>query len=349
MTKRLNIIGCICVLIAAVILILDASTAAIGVREGVDLCINAVIPALFPFLFLSGMLNRIVTGHPISILRPIGRLCRIPSGAEGIFLTGLISGYPVGATMVANAFQNGSLSETDARRMLGFCNQAGPAFLFGMLGPVIKNNALLWVIWGLQIFSAVFTAILLPRTATTICTHKELPPITVTDSMKRAIHTMAMICGWVILFRVLLVFAKQWFLGCLSPEIQILLTGCLELSNGCTSLSTLESGGLAMVFSGLFLSFGGVCVGMQTASVCGSLGTGMYFPGKLLQCSINCVLSTIASALIFPRDIEPTQLYLIILTIFTMISTLIYLHRKKVVAFLRRILYNNGSYYYERG
>ena len=68
------------------ILILDASTAIKGVREGIDLCIRTVIPALFPFFVLSPMLTGAVTGVRIPALRFLG----CPEGAESIYLIGLL-------------------------------------------------------------------------------------------------------------------------------------------------------------------------------------------------------------------------------------------------------------------
>ncbi len=349
MTKRFNVCRNVFILTAAAILILDAKTAALGVKEGMMLCMEAVIPALFPFLFLSGMLNRILAGQPNRFLLPLGKLCRIPTGSEGILLTGLIGGYPVGASMVAQACKDGSLSRDDGRRMLGFCNQAGPAFIFGMLGPMVDSPALPWLIWGLMILSAVITAVMLPGKSDGRSSPKHYAETSLVNALANAIRTMATVCGWVILFRVVLVFVRRWFLWLFPVSIQVFLTGFLELSNGCSALKGLDPPCLILILSGWMLSFGGICVGMQTMSVCRGLDTGLYFPGKLLQSCINCLLSILFSLLIFPNTVAyiPWQLPVFVLSVAAV--TLIHLHRKKVVAFCGRILYNNDSYYFERG
>ncbi len=349
MRKQPGILQNFFVLVVVAILILDARTTSLGVKEGISLCMEAVIPALFPFLFLSGMLNRILTGHPIQFLRPLGKLCRMPPGSEGILLAGLIGGYPVGAAMINQACKDESLSKEDGRRMLGFCNQAGPAFIFGLLGPMFENPVYPWLIWGLLIISAVFTAVLLPGTSDNICAVNKLKPITVAESLTSAIRTMATVCGWVILFRVILVFIRRWFLWSFPATMQILLSGLLELSNGCCSLADLDIPAFSLILAGCMLSFGGVCVGMQTLSVCVDLETELYFPGKLLQSCINCLLSTLLTLLMLPNATEfiPWQLPVFALT--GAAGTVIFLHRKKVVAFCGRILYNNGSFYFERG
>lgn len=349
MSKSLKLLRTSTILVASAILILDPKTASSGVKEGINLCLEAVIPALFPFLFLSGMLCHILYSIQMGILRPLGKICRMPPGSEGILLTGLIGGYPVGATLIANAYKDGCLSKNDSKRMLGFCNQAGPAFIFGMLGPISSSTSLPWLIWGLQILSAIITAFLLPGTPDNLSTKRKTEIPKPADALSSAIRTMATICGWVVIFRVILVFLRRWFLWLLPVPIQVLLTGFLEISNGCSSLSGLEHPGICIIISGCILSFGGICVGMQTLSVCKELGSGFYFPGKFLQCCINCLFSSIISLQIFPKASEIIPAQLPILAFAAVTGIVIILQRKKVIAFLGRILYTRGSYHLERG
>jgi len=64
------------------LLILDSKTALIGAQEGVTMCIQTVIPSLFPFFLFSILLTTSLMGRQIKLLTPICRLCRIPEGAE---------------------------------------------------------------------------------------------------------------------------------------------------------------------------------------------------------------------------------------------------------------------------
>ena len=75
------------------VLILDAKTALSGAAAGVELCIRTVIPSLFPFFFLSVMLTATLVGRALPPLRWLGRLLRLPEGAECIYITGLLGGY----------------------------------------------------------------------------------------------------------------------------------------------------------------------------------------------------------------------------------------------------------------
>ena len=118
------------------IIIIDNRSATSSISEGIALCMQTVIPSLFPFLILSKIINNCFIGESIFIMKPICRICKIPTGTESILLIGLMSGYPVGAKLVAQAYAAGNITKTDAMRLLGFCSNAGPAFFFGLLSKI---------------------------------------------------------------------------------------------------------------------------------------------------------------------------------------------------------------------
>ena len=73
-------------------LILDSRRAMFGAAEGVELCLTAVIPSLLPFLFLSMLLTDRLWGRKNRLLRPLGRLFRLPDGSEALLIPGLLGG-----------------------------------------------------------------------------------------------------------------------------------------------------------------------------------------------------------------------------------------------------------------
>ena len=93
------------------------------------------------------------------------------------------------------------------------------------------------------------------------------------------------------------------------------IVGLLELANGCMELSTIADAGLRAVLCSAFLSLGGLCVTMQTLSVTGSLGLGMYIPGKILQCTVSILLTLFIQA-IFLSDSAITPLTPVLIAIF---------------------------------
>ncbi len=277
--------------IGILLLILDAKTALASATEGITLCLTTVIPSLFPFFVLSAVINSAFSGTKVSILRPISRLCRLPAGAESILILGLIGGYPVGAASISQGYKTGILCKKDSERMLAFCNNAGPAFIFGLLSPILGNISLCWALWIIHISSAIVVGILIPGGSKETVTVHSAQPLGVTQAMQLGIKNMATVCGWVVLFRVILGFTEHWFLWLLPPAFQTVITGILELTNGCLSLAQIESVPLRFLLAAGFLSFGGICVAMQTDSVIGELSLRKYCIGKLLQTILSIAMS----------------------------------------------------------
>lgn len=281
------------------IIILDAKTAISGMVTGIELCMKTIVPSLFPFIFLSGIINGSLLGQQISVLDPLCKLCNIPKGGESIMLLGFLSGYPVGAQTIAQAYREGSLSYNTARRMLGFCNNAGPSFIFGMLSVLFSKKYAVWMLWLIHILSSLLVGCILPQAKNAYCNGMQGKTKTIHSALHSAIKSISYICGWVVLFRVVISFCDKWFMWLLPVELQALISGVLELSNGCIMLSKIPSEGVRFVFASGLIAFGGLCVGMQTVSATKSLGFGYYFPGKVLQTLFSVQFSAILVHLLF--------------------------------------------------
>lgn len=279
------------------VLILDAKNAAEGARQGIQLCIYTVIPSIFPFMLLSSLL--LSSAQHRRLFSPLARLCRIPEGSEPILLLGLVGGYPVGAKMIAESYHKGQLLRTDAERMLGFCNNAGPAFILGMAGGVLNSMPAAASLWMIHIASALLTGILIPGNSSSRVSRNSSINSNVANGMRTSIIGIASVCGWIIVYKT--------FLYCLSilmtyanlPLVSSLVTGILELSNGIMELSLIENPALRYVLAAIFLAFGGLCVMMQTASVAGEISLKYYIPGKLLHTAFSTLAALVLQAIIF--------------------------------------------------
>ena len=271
------------------VIILDGKTAIAGASEGISMCIRSVIPALFPFFVLSNLLSGLWMGSESKCLYPLGRLFRIPSGAESLLVPAFLGGYPVGAQSIASARRNGQLTETDARRMIAFCNNAGPSFLFGIIAPVLSLSKA-WLLWCFQIISAWVVSVWIPANPGYVRKINGRA-VTWTEAMKRSIFVTASVCGWVVLFRVLIAVLGKWFLWLLPIPVQTAVIGFLELANGCLSLDRVEDSQLQFILGSAMLSFGGLCVTMQTLSASEGVDLSLYFPGKILQTAVSVMLA----------------------------------------------------------
>ncbi len=272
------------------VLILDTKTALSGAREGLQLCFSAVIPSLFPFCVLSVLLTGSLTGIRSRLLQPLERLLKMPKGTGSLFLIGLLGGYPTGAQAVALCRESGQLTDAQADRMLGFCSNAGPAFVFGICAGLFPKMWMAWLLWLTHIGSSIAVGMLLPKVSGTD-SHLSETAVSLPYAVQKGVRSMALVCGWIVLFRMTIAFLDRWFLLLLPSGWRAFILGLLELTNGCCLLEGLGSVSLRFFLCSIFLSFGGLCVVMQTASC--SKGLGMYLPGKLLQAVFSATLSSV--------------------------------------------------------
>jgi len=166
---------------------------------------------------------------------------------------------------------------------LMFCSQAGPSFLFGIVAAQLEDLRLAWLLWGVILLSALSVAWLVPGQVETTPVKSREQRVSLTEAMGNALRAMASVCGWVVMFSVVMAFLKRWLLWFLPVAVQTLLCGMLELTNGCMMLRGLDDPRLRFWIAAVILSFGGASVWMQTASVARGLTLRRYFWGKLLQ------------------------------------------------------------------
>lgn len=301
-----------------------------GASKGIELCIRSVIPSLFPFFILTGILGSTILGQKLPLFLPIRKWCRIPAGAESVLLLGLLTGYPTGAHLVGQADRNGNLTHNTAVRMVAFCNNAGPAFIFGILSGLFTFGKSVLFLWGIQIISALLVARLLPSNDIGVCNLGYRPPVSITMAMERAIKTIASVCGWIIIFRIILNFCQTWFLWRFPVPLQILFSGLLELSNGCIRLNEIQNEGLRFILAGFLLSAGGVCITMQTLSLSQNVFTPVYFLGKGMQVTVTSLLSIIAQMLLFSgaNRLNPSVCAISVLCFSAILSIFLILRKK---------------------
>ena len=259
---------------AAVLIIPD--TAASGVRAGLALCAQSVIPSLFVFLVLSPMLDGALR---IVISRLAGNRLQVRTVALlSAFAVGMTAGFPIGALSILALYNEGVITKVDAARLIGICTGASPAFLIGYFGRALWNDAMLGLwIWCAQ--CAVGAALLfcyLRREQHDGCA-KPMPAgsvPTLAACLRGAVPRMWGICASVVFFSVFRAILCRF----LPLGFAAVLGGVAEMTGGLRECAALYDGGrlgcgVAIVLSAAMIGFGGGCVAMQVAD--GVAGTGI--------------------------------------------------------------------------
>lgn len=278
------------------LLIICQDSASAGAHAGIDICLRTVIPALFPFFLITVWANGYIAQQKIPGFHILTRRLHVPAGGESLLLLGLIGGYPVGAQLIANAQKEKLLSKEQAHRMLGYCNNAGPAFIFGVTSFLFASKWISFLLWVVHIISSLTVGFLIRGRKQTDSIKFSVPTISFHFAMRKSITITATVCGWIIAFKALLSLLQPIIR---TDTIRIFTNGFLEISGGCLALTQVESEAKRFILCAAFLAFGGICVLLQTASVTESLGLGLYIPGKIMQMAISVLLSTLLAKHIF--------------------------------------------------
>lgn len=295
-----------------ILLILDTNTAKTSASGGIEMCLKVIIPSLFPFFFVTLYLNTTLLGLSVPCFTRLTHWLHFPRGGDSLLLLGLIGGYPVGAQLILEAYRKGHLKKDTGKILLGYCNNAGPAFIFGVTGILFSSSWITITLWMIHIFSALLTGRLLPnppqKSMVTIITQS----VSVIDTLKKSMYSCATVCGWIVICKIITGYLSKWLSGVIPTPVTILLNGLIELSNGCLMLDAFPCESSRFILASLFLAFGGFCVMLQIASVTKDLGLGLYIPGKIIQTAVSTLSAAIVSHILFPGHTRHLFIYLLV-------------------------------------
>lgn len=286
MKQRTSVFFCV---LAMAALIIDSRCAAESALAAVELCLRTLIPGLLPLFVVSAML---VPELKSARIPGLSKLLGIPRGSEGIFLLGCAGGFPVGAGCIAQAVHNGNLSKEDGTRMLGFCNNCGPAFLFGVLASILEPGQAL-ALFVIQTEAALLTATLWPGQSEGAY-RPTGGSVSLPAAVKQSTASMAGVCAWVILAGVLAGFLRRWFFPMLPEDLSVLLTGLLELTTGAITAAELPDTGLRFLLCTVFVCFGGISVLLQIQGL--AAPAGLFMGSCIAQKGVQALLGALLAA-----------------------------------------------------
>ena len=116
-----------------------------GFAGGTALCLQSVLPALFPFFVVCELLT--AAPPPAVLLRPMQRVLGLASAETArALLLSWVGGYAVCARLAGQLYGAGRITRRDAAllQVLGCCS--GPGFVIGCVGGALLGNVRLGVV-----------------------------------------------------------------------------------------------------------------------------------------------------------------------------------------------------------
>lgn len=261
-----------------------------------------MIPALLPFMILSGILIRLNLAP--FVCKPLGFLLKpffqINDYGIYVIVIGFFCGFPMGAKSCTDLYKAGRLSKNEAQYLLAFTNHIGPVYFISyVLSHVYQPKNLIYslflmfllpLLYGLLLRHTVYRTKIIyhqnphskPKSLSTLFDAVDL-------SITGSLVQIASLGGYMILFNLLIV---PFFLLCRNSDIYYLLHSLTEISGG---LALMGKANLAypvkFFYTHTALSFNGLCCMFQTLHILkeSDLSGQKYMLHKLILCSITIV------------------------------------------------------------
>ena len=272
-------VGYVAALTAVCILLIHYPHAmATGISRGLSVCSTVIIPTLYPFMVLAGLLtNSPLCRNPSRVMTAVTRrLFGLPGCCGPAILLSLVGGYPSGAIAIAELQERRQINGEETRRMTAFCVNGGPGFVISTVGAGLLGSVQAGLmLYAAQVTVSVGIGVVLGRghrhvkeaAATPLPPRK--PTAQIIADTCAALLTM---CGFVVLAASGLALAEGCgfsrgiaaILHVDTGGVSALLAAVTEVSCGCIALA--DSGPLAALWLSLALSWGGLSVQGQLAA-----------------------------------------------------------------------------------
>lgn len=290
--------------------------------QAVQQAIEVVFPSLFPFFVITRRLTGIAL--PAEADRWSLRLLGVPSAGLEAVLLGLCGGYPLGVYCACERYRAGALTGRQARRLLLFCNNTGPAIFFGMVGALLfpDQGVCAWL-FLIHIASAVLTALYFSQSVPEDPSGRACPAPRREgwmESVAMAASACARLCASVVFVSVLLALGLslapvQWCLAHLPVDRAVseaMICALTDLPAGLRALGKVTEPARRFILCAGAVGWGGACVHLQAADLWrrAELSPRGYFAAKAVQSACACALAFLPARRLFgaPLPIWPALL-----------------------------------------
>lgn len=203
-------------LLFGLLLLLKPDVCKDGISVGLLLCGNTIIPALFPFAVCVLFLTRYPLPKKIDrFLSRIGTPFHFSGEELFLFFFSLVGGYPIGAKLLEQSVNNGSLKKEEAEKILPCFIHSGPAFLMFAIGQNIYRSTFVGFLFVIaQISSAILLALFCSKNkSVAVFPRKKTISLDFSEnfvlSTSEAANSIFGICSFVLIFSVLTAYGTE--------------------------------------------------------------------------------------------------------------------------------------------
>lgn len=282
--------------------IVHSQTVLKGALDIILLWAKAVLPALLPFFIASQALLLLGCAPAMGkLLRPFMRLLGMPAAGGYAFAMSLLCGYPTGARMCGELYNQKYLSLNQLKPLTALCHSSGPVFITGSVAAAILGKPEL----GMPLMIIHYLACLLTGGLYGLAAkpgETVSPPggsgsssigAILQQSILSSIKAILAVCGYMLLFGVITALADDF--GLLNGFWGGMIAGTLEMTNGISRLSALglpiES---LLPMCSFLISFSGLSICLQALAFLPKEISPIFFLGARLISAFTAYLLCLA-------------------------------------------------------
>lgn len=264
-----------------------------------------VLPSVLPFIFFTKVISslNVIDKFSKPFSKPCKALFNTSSHGAYVFLTSIISGYPVGAKLTADLYENGQISKEEAFRMTSFCSTSGPMFVIGAVGAIMLGNAFLgYIIFSAHIIGAFLNGIIFrnikikdnAKEKKTLKNAKNDLSSIVVDSALSIISV-----GVIIAIFFVIITSLDPIFNLFPSPIAAVGEGLIEITKGCLDISSYMSPFWAVIACSFIISFGGISTILQSLTMLNKLDMpiGLFVLQKLSHAILAGIVAIVLACI----------------------------------------------------
>ena len=272
--KLFNLIIIIISLFVLIALLIKKSIIYSSIMYALNIWVNNLIPALFPFFIISDILiNYNITNYIPKFIKNFCKvLFNINDNMLTIFLLSMISGFPSNARNARTLYDKKLITLEEANHILIFSHFSNPVFILTTVAIFFFHNRIIGIILLIAHYLSNFILgicfrgkIKLNNVENSNNLDSNSFGVIFISAIKKAIDTILTICGIVVVFLMLAAIVINTFN--FNSYNAMLIKGFFEITIGIEALSKLSiSMHYKAVIASMILAFGGISVHVQVLS-----------------------------------------------------------------------------------
>ena len=251
----------------------------------INIWINTIFPALFPFLIISDLIisSNIVTFITLRFHLLFKTLFKVSGYGAYVFILSLISGTPSNAKFVRDLLEIKVIENIEAVKILSMSMLYNPLLILAITSFLKTADQAFIIITN--IFINLIIGLCNRCVPCNISLVKSAPTIkfNLVHSISKTINTLLLILGAIVLFTALI---------SLLPLTHPLTNGALEIISGLRIIDNVIDYNLQLIFTGILLSFGGLSIQTQMKSILKdyNLDYSLFYKSRIIHLALFLII-----------------------------------------------------------